>query len=156
MGKVDNLRNRVESCQHLTLPAGPASLHRSTQSMSLCGHERRLVAPLPLFIYSICTYVIYHGTWLRGCMSPFCVPRCAEYKKTGRPFVPAWCNTAGPGGLEVGNIYITKLRKYSIFIVKVLFCFWVLEFIWVHSTKDCLTSNTFKEKSNHVKEKYNI
>ena len=65
MGKVDRLRNRVKSfvalfwalgnvctCQHLTLPTGPASLHRRTQSMSLSGHswfnsQRRRAGPLP-------------------------------------------------------------------------------------------------------------
>ena len=45
MGKVNRLRNFPAlfwalgnvhcTSQHLTLPAGPASLHRSTQSMSL-------------------------------------------------------------------------------------------------------------------------
>ena len=52
MGKVDRLRNIVQplaalfwalgivcTCQHLTLPVGPASLHRCTQSMSLYGHS---------------------------------------------------------------------------------------------------------------------
>ena len=48
MGKVDRLCKRVEPfascfgilalCQHLTMPAGPASLPRRTQSMSLFGH----------------------------------------------------------------------------------------------------------------------
>ena len=53
MDKVDRLCNRVEpfavlfralgivcTCQHLTLPAGPASQHRRTQSMSLFGHSQ--------------------------------------------------------------------------------------------------------------------
>ena len=75
MGKGDRLHNRVDlfaalfwalvivhTCQHLTLPAGPASLHRCTQSMSLFGYswfnsQRRRIAPPPfsylgmLFIY---------------------------------------------------------------------------------------------------------
>ena len=46
-------------CQHLTLPAGPASLHRRTHSMSLYGHggfnSQRRPPPLShlgmLFIY---------------------------------------------------------------------------------------------------------
>ena len=67
MGKVHRLNNKVEPLaalfwahgivlanMHLTLPAGPASLHRRTQSMSLYGHSRfnsqqRSVAPPPLF-----------------------------------------------------------------------------------------------------------
>ena len=57
MGKVDRLRNRVEpfailfwtlgvvctvlacTCQHLTLPEGPESLHCRTQSQPLYGHS---------------------------------------------------------------------------------------------------------------------
>ena len=64
MGKVDHLLNRVNplaadvlvtqhcTCQHLTLPAAPASLHRRTQSVFLYGHswfnsQQRRVAPPP-------------------------------------------------------------------------------------------------------------
>ena len=82
MGKVDRLRNRVEpfaalfrhsTCQHMTLPAGPASLHRRTQSMSLyvwIGHswfnsQLRRVVPTPLFlsryIYHLSMTLPYHG-----------------------------------------------------------------------------------------------
>ena len=43
MGKVDRfcyavLGSRHCTCKYLTLPVGPASLHRRTQSMSLYGH----------------------------------------------------------------------------------------------------------------------
>ena len=65
MGKVDRLRNRVKSfvalfwalgnvctCQHLTLPTGPASLHRRTQSICPClvivGSILNEDAPAPL------------------------------------------------------------------------------------------------------------
>ena len=50
MGKVDRLRNRVDifavlfwalgiicTCQHLTLPAGPASLHKVCPYMVIVG-----------------------------------------------------------------------------------------------------------------------
>ena len=74
MGKADPLRNRVEpfaallwalgivhctqysTCQYLTLPAGPASLHSRTQSMTLLYmvivgsilSEDVLAPPLPI------------------------------------------------------------------------------------------------------------
>ena len=89
MGKVNRLCNRVEpfaalfwalgnvqysTCQHLTLPAGPASLHRSTQSMSLYGlslgqFSAKTRCPLPfsylgiLFIYA-CNHSQNINTWL--------------------------------------------------------------------------------------------
>ena len=52
----------VCTCQHLILPAGPASLYRRTQSMSLYGHswfnsQRRCVASPPPLCQS--RYVIY-------------------------------------------------------------------------------------------------
>ena len=54
------LTSRQCTSQHLTLPAGLASLHRRTQSMSLYGHswfnsQRRRVAPPPI----LSRYVIY-------------------------------------------------------------------------------------------------
>ena len=60
--------------EHLTLPAGPASLHRSTQSMSLYGlslgqFSAKTRCPLPfsylgiLFIYA-CNHSQNINTWL--------------------------------------------------------------------------------------------
>ena len=77
MGKVDRLRNRVEpfavlywhcsyTCQHLTLPAGPASLYKAWPYMvnwsMVIGHswfnsQRRLVATPPFS--HLGGYVIY-------------------------------------------------------------------------------------------------
>ena len=74
MGKVDHLCNRVEpftflfwalgnvqyTSQHWTLPAGPVSLHCSTQSIPLYGHSWYMVivgsilnedTPAPPFSY---------------------------------------------------------------------------------------------------------
>ena len=64
MGKMDRLRNRVEpfaalpcsqycTCHHLTLPAGPVSLHRQTQSMFLYGHSWLNSYLGMLFIYEV-------------------------------------------------------------------------------------------------------
>ena len=63
MGKVDRLRNRVDifavlfwalgiicTCQHLTLPAGPASLHKAWPYMVIVGSilkEDALALPPP-------------------------------------------------------------------------------------------------------------
>ena len=79
MGKVDRLRTRVEPflicfwlsamyLPHVTMPAGPTSLKRSTQSMSLNSHswfnsqEDTLPPPFSylgmLFIYG-CSYRLY-------------------------------------------------------------------------------------------------
>ena len=63
-------RNKVKFCyQHLTLSAGPAKLHRRTQSMSLYGHcwfhsqQRRAGPPLSylgkIFIYAVSTKFIF-------------------------------------------------------------------------------------------------
>ena len=60
------LLSALYTCQHLTLPAGPASFHRRTQSMSLYGHaactvveswfnfQQRRVDPLPFTYLGCC------------------------------------------------------------------------------------------------------
>ena len=89
MGRVDRLRNRVEpfavlywhctyTCQHLTLPAGPASLHKAWPYMVIVGsilNEDSLPLP-PFHIYSrwVCYLSIGEGIPLStgGEMISFC------------------------------------------------------------------------------------
>ena len=66
----------VHTCKHLTLPDGPASLHHSTQSMSLFGHggfnsqQRRM-----LFIYGTTPSAFaVHSSTFRIVFTVACMP----------------------------------------------------------------------------------
>ena len=76
---MDRFRNRVESfaavlgsrqCtyQHLTLPAGPASLHHHAQSMSLYG-QSWFTSQLPPFMFMV-TSIVCSEIWTYSLTQP--------------------------------------------------------------------------------------